>query len=86
MQIRFTGSLLPIIQRILKSIDRSSKSIIKIFDIAMFVVPGLWAVAGIILLVAYFREWGTNHYWRAFLPLPFTVAFVVWMMNLAPKP
>ncbi len=63
----------------------TGKSVIKIFDIAMFVIPGLWAFAGIILLVALFREWGGNHYWWAALPLPFTIAFIVWMSSLAPR-
>ena len=62
-----------------------SQGIIKIFDLAMFALPGLWAVAGIILLIAYFREWGAVHYWWTALPLPFTIAFVVWMMSLSPK-
>ena len=61
------------------------KGVIKVFDVAMFVVPGIWALAGIVLLVAYFREWGANHYWWAASPLPFTIAFVLWMMSLAPK-
>ncbi len=59
------------------------KGIIKVFDIAMFVIPGIWAAAGLILLVAYFREWGAMHYWWAAAPLPFTIAFILWMANLS---
>ena len=62
-----------------------SKGIIKIFDLAMFVLPGLWAIAGVILLLAYFREWGASHYWWAASPLPFTIAFILWMLSLSPK-
>ncbi len=61
------------------------KNVIRIFDLAMFVVPGLWALAGIILLVAYFREWGASHYWWTALPLPFTIAFVMWMSSLSSR-
>ena len=62
-----------------------SQSIIKIFDMAMFIIPGVWALAGIILLVAYFKAWGAYHYWWATVPLPFTIAFVLWMSNLASR-
>ena len=61
------------------------KGVIGIFNTALFVIPGLWALAGIILLVAYFREWGAGHYWWTLLPLPFTLAFVFWMMNLSTR-
>ena len=63
----------------------TGRNVIRIFDIAMFVVPGLWAVAGIVLLLAYFREWGANHYWWAALPLPFTIAFVLWLTSLSTR-
>lgn len=62
-----------------------SKSVIRIFDAAMFVIPGLWALAGIVLIVAYLKAWGSSHYWWAALPLPFTVAFILWMMSLSQR-
>ena len=62
------------------------KSVLKVFDIALFVIPGIWAAAGVLLLIAYFREWGANHYWWAVAPLPFTIAFIVWLAALSARP
>ena len=60
------------------------KSVIKVFDLALFVIPGFWALAGVLLLIAYFMQWGANHYWWTAMPLPFTIAFIVWMLSLSP--
>ena len=62
-----------------------SQGIVKVFDMALYVLPGVWALAGIILLIAYFRGWGTSHYWWAAAPLLCTIAFVLWMTSLSPN-
>ena len=62
-----------------------SDSVIKVFDLALFILPACWALAGILVLVAYFKAWGTAHYWWVLAPLPPTVLFGFWIFYLLPK-
>ncbi len=62
-----------------------SQSAIRVIDLALFILPGFWAVAGVLILVAYFKAWGSAHYWWLLAPLPPTVVFVFWMVTMLPR-
>lgn len=62
-----------------------NESVIKIFDLALLILPACWAVAGILMLVAYFKAWGTTHYWWVMPPLALTALFGVWVFLLLPR-
>ncbi len=62
-----------------------SKAVIKVIDLALFILPGCWAVAGLLVLLAYFRAWEPAHYWWAIAPLLPTVVFIFWMFNQVPR-
>ena len=50
-----------------------------ILDSSLFVLPGLCIVAATMVWVAYLSDWAAAHYWWFAFPLPFVVAYLVYV-------
>lgn len=49
----------------------------RFLDLSLLALPALCFVAMVMLWVAYFRDWGTAHYWWNAFPIPFIAAYIL---------
>lgn len=50
---------------------------LRFLDFSTVALPALCVAAGVMLWVAYSRDWGAVHYWWNAFPLPFIAAYFV---------